>query len=73
MGYTEKDILGAKTRKDLKEIAKHKKIDISNTLKNLGYLTELNVLQSELVYLQQWINKKKLRVAVIFEGARCSR
>jgi polyphosphate kinase 2 len=68
MGYTAKDILGAKTRKDLVEIADRKKIDISNTIKNLRYVTELSVLQSELVYLQQWINKKKLRVAVIFEG-----
>lgn len=68
MEYTEKELREAKTRNDLIAIAQRKKIDIHKTLNNLRYTTELSILQSELVYLQQWISQNKLRVAIIFEG-----
>ena len=68
MGFTGNDILGANTRHDLIEIAHKKEIDLEKTIRRLKYEKELMVLQSELVYLQQWINNNKLRVAVIFEG-----
>lgn len=68
MKYSSKDFLAAKTRKDLISIAGKKNISIENVVKNLKYEIELSKLQSELVNLQQWITKNKLRVAVLFEG-----
>lgn len=68
MGYSSKDFLTVKTRKDLIAIAEKKNISIENVVKNLKYEIELSKLQSELVNLQQWITKNKLRVAVLFEG-----
>ncbi len=68
MGYTSKDLLRARTRKDLISIAKKKKVNISSVVRNLKYELELSKVQSELVNLQQWITKNNLRVAVLFEG-----
>ncbi len=68
MDFSSEDFLQARTRKDLVKIARTKKIDVDNVVKNLKYEIELTKLQSELVNLQQWITKNKLRVAVIFEG-----
>jgi len=68
MEYSADEFLKAKTRKDLIETAQRKKINISSVLKNLRYETELVRLQSELVNLQQWVTKNKLRVAILFEG-----
>jgi polyphosphate kinase 2 len=68
MPFTSEQLLNAKTRKDLISVAKENKIPISKTLKKLKYEAELAKLQSEFVNLQQWIAKKKKRVAIIFEG-----
>lgn len=68
MKFSADDFINAKTRKDLIRTAKEKNIKIDKVLKNLKYEIELNQLQSELVNLQQWITKNKLRVAVLFEG-----
>ncbi len=70
--FTASDFQNIKTRKDLVGIAKKKKIDISEPLGNIKYELELEKLQSELVNLQQWISKEKLRVVVIFEGRDAS-
>ncbi|MGB5172208.1 polyphosphate kinase 2 [Eudoraea sp.] len=66
--FTAQDFLQAKKRKDLVAIAEEKEIDISKTLRNVCYEEELKLLQVELVNLQQWVTKNKLRVAIIFEG-----
>ncbi len=68
MGFTTTDLLTSKTRKDLVRLAKKKDFDIKRTIKNLKYEIELEKLQGELVNLQQWITKNRLRVAVLFEG-----
>jgi polyphosphate kinase 2 len=68
MGYTAEDFLKVKTRKELVKLAQEKNIDVERVVKNLKYEIELSKLQSELVNLQQWITKKNLRVAVLFEG-----
>ena len=68
MEFDSTDFLKAKTRKDLVRIANEKDIKIDKVLTNLKYEVELSQLQSELVNLQQWITKNKLRVAVLFEG-----
>ena len=68
MGYTAKDLEKAKSRTDLIDIADKKQLNIKGVIKNLRYEIELRKLQAELVNLQQWVQKNKLRVAVIFEG-----
>ena len=62
------DLLKAKRRKDLISIADQKGIKIKKVLRNVRYEEELKLLQAELVTLQQWVTKKKLRVAILFEG-----
>ncbi len=68
MGFTEEQLLKAKTREDLIKIADENKVPIKKTLNKLRYEAELVKLQSEFVNLQSWIARKKKRVAVIFEG-----
>lgn len=62
------DFKSAKRRKDLVKIANEKGINIKKTLRNLRYEEELKLLQAELVNLQHYVSKHKLRIAVIFEG-----
>lgn len=66
MSFTSDQLLNAKSRKDLIQIAERHNIPISKAIKTLKYETELQKLQSEMVNLQQWISQKKLRVAVLF-------
>ncbi|MBT8293292.1 MAG: polyphosphate kinase 2, partial [Eudoraea sp.] len=66
--FLPEDLLEAKKRKDLIAIANQKDLDISKALNRLRYEEELKLLQIELVNLQRWVIKKKLRVAIIFEG-----
>jgi polyphosphate kinase 2 len=68
MKFKQDQLLKAKTRDDLIAIAKKNKVPIEKTLKKLRYEAELELLQSEFVNLQKWIQKNKMRVAVIFEG-----
>ncbi len=68
MKFTSEDLLNATTRKELIALAKEKDIAVGKTLEKLNYESELWKLQSELVNLQKWVAKKKLRVVVIFEG-----
>ena len=72
MPFTSDQLLNAKSRKDLIQIAEENNFSLDNALKKLKYETELQKLQSELVNLQQWIRQKKLRVAVLFEGRDAS-
>ncbi len=63
------DFQKASNRKELIEIAKSKKAkNIQVVLETLQYEQELRLLQVELVKLQQWAQKNKKRIAVIFEG-----
>lgn len=66
--FTAEHFLNAKTRDELIQIAIKNDIDVSKALRKIRYEKELNLLQSELVNLQKWISKNKLRVAIIFEG-----
>jgi polyphosphate kinase len=52
----------------LLKIIKDKNIPFDKVAKRLFYEEELRNLQIELVKLQQWIAKNKMRVAIIFEG-----
>ncbi len=68
MEFTAAQLASAKTRDDLVDIAAANGISVKKVLKALKYEIELSELQSELVNLQQWIAKNRMRVAVIFEG-----
>lgn len=68
MNFKPEQLLNAKSRNDLIAIANKNKIPIDKTLKKIKYEAELALLQSEFVTLQNWIQEKKMRVAVIFEG-----
>ncbi len=62
------DFQKAKSRSDLINIADKQNINIKAGLRNQRYVEELKLLQVELVNLQRWVAKKRMRVAVIFEG-----
>ncbi len=66
--FTVEELSQIKKRKQLIDLADQKNIDIKKITRKLRYEDELRSLQAELVNLQQWIAKKKLRVAIIFEG-----
>ena len=66
--FTLEDFKKMKKRRDILNIADNKGINLKKQLRNLRYEEELILLQTEMVNLQQWVNKKGLRVAVIFEG-----
>ena len=68
MKFTKEQLLKAKTRKELKIIAKESGIPISKITSKLKYERKLAQLQSEFVDLQKWIAKNNLRVAILFEG-----
>lgn len=65
---TREDFEKISTRTDLVKITEAKGINIKKALRHWRYEEELKTLQAELVVLQQWIAKKKMRVAIIFEG-----
>jgi polyphosphate kinase 2 len=56
------------SNQELLKIIKEKNIPFDKVEKRLFYEEELRNLQIELVKLQQWIAKNKMRVAIIFEG-----
>ncbi len=66
--FTEEMLRKAKTRTDLEQIAAGEGFSISKLMKFVRYEEELRLLQAELVNLQQYIAKKNMRVAVLFEG-----
>lgn len=66
--FTIEDLSSAKRRKDLIDIAEDKQIKIAKALRMLRYEEELRLLQIEMVNFQRWVRKKRLRVAIIFEG-----
>ena len=68
MNFTADHFKKVKTRNDLIDLAKENNISIGKTLSKLKYEAELVVLQAEFVNLQKWLDQKKMRVAVIFEG-----
>ena len=72
MKFTHDHIANATTREDLLRAAAENNISVSKAHEKLDYESELMLLQSELVNLQQWIAKKKMRVAVLFEGRDAS-
>lgn len=66
--FTADELATLKTRKDFEALANDKNLDLRKFKRNLRYEEELSRLQAELVNLQQYISKNKMRVAVLFEG-----
>ena len=66
--FTKEELEGFKTRKEIVKLAKAKNINLSKHLANREYAIELAKLQAQLVSLQHWVHKKKLRVAILLEG-----
>lgn len=62
------DLAKAETRTDLIRIAQRKGINLGPSIRRMEYESELELLQTELVHLQNWVMKKKMRVAILFEG-----
>jgi polyphosphate kinase 2 len=65
---TQPDFENIETRKDLLDSVLDKGINIENLISTLRYEEEKRLLQVELVKLQQWANREKKRIAIIFEG-----
>lgn len=61
-------LLSCKKRNELIHAAGMAGVNMKKVLRNLRYEEELRQLQAELVDLQQYVARKKLRVAIIFEG-----
>lgn len=70
--FTAEDLVKVEKRKQLIRIAEEKGMSLKKVMQNLRYEDELRLLQAELVDLQHWVAKKKLRVAVLFEGRDAS-
>jgi len=68
MKFTSEQLISAKNRKDLIQIADQNEVSVTKAIKKIRYEIELEQLQTELVNLQHWISKTKSRVVVIFEG-----
>jgi polyphosphate kinase 2 len=56
------------SNQELLELVQKKGKNIDSVLQTLKYEDELKKLQIELVKLQQWISKNKMRVVILFEG-----
>jgi polyphosphate kinase 2 len=65
---TLEDFEKVSSNQELLKIIREKNIPFDKVEKRLFYEQELRNLQIELVKLQQWITKNKMRVAIIFEG-----
>jgi len=68
MAFTKEELERLQTRKDVLKLAKAKGMDLSKHVANREYEIELAKLQAQLVSLQYWIYKNKLRVAILLEG-----
>jgi polyphosphate kinase len=67
-GFTAEDFANVKTRDELLKLSHIRGVNLRKAEWNLRYEEELKEVQAQLVTLQQYIQKKRLRVAVLFEG-----
>lgn len=65
---TKEDLIQSETRKELVEISRSKGLKLKNILRRTQYEEELLLLQTELAFLQQHVEKNNLRIAILFEG-----
>src|SRR5947199_2160316 len=65
---THADLKHARSMKTLLDALRNKHFDVSKLKDTLEYEAELEKLQIELVKMQRWVQEKKKRVAILFEG-----
>ncbi len=65
---TYKDLISVQSPRDLFSLLQSKDINPKKIVELLNYENELQNLQIELVKLQRWVQEKKRRVAILFEG-----
>ena len=65
---TIEDLQSVRKRNELIELARQKDIPTKKIREKIRYEEELIRLQTELVDFQRWVAKRKLRVAILFEG-----
>ena len=70
--YTKEELESVVKRKQLFEIGDRNNLPLQKVRRDLRYEQELRLLQAELVNLQHWVSKHKMRVAIIFEGRDAS-
>ncbi len=70
--FTAEDLAAARTREQLRGLAKRRGINADKHIRRAEYEEELLCLQAELVNLQHWVAENRMRVAVIFEGRDAS-
>lgn len=66
--FTKEELEGLHTRKELVQMANEKGISLKKYIENREYEIELAKLQEQLVSLQHWVHRKKMRVAILLEG-----
>jgi len=66
--FTAEEFVQLTKRSELQKLAEDKNLDLSKIHRNLRYEEELARLQAEMVNLQHMVSKKKMRVAILFEG-----
>ena len=64
----EEDIKLINSKDGLLELLRYKTTNVERSLKRLHYLNNLELLQIELIKMQNWVEKKGKRVAILFEG-----
>lgn len=65
---TYNDLVGVQSPRDLFSLLQSKEINPQKIVELINYENDLQRLQIELVKLQRWVQDKKRRVAILFEG-----
>lgn len=63
-----KDLELLNSKDGILELLRYKNTDVARSLKRLHYTSQLQRLQIELIKMQNWVEKNKKRVAILFEG-----
>lgn len=63
-----KDLELLNSKDGILELLRYKNTDVDRSLKRLHYTSQLQRLQIELIKMQNWVEKNKKRVAILFEG-----
>ncbi|GAA4269205.1 polyphosphate kinase 2 [Hyunsoonleella aestuarii] len=65
---TSKDLNKLNSKKGIVQFLIDDDISVSKVLRNLNYESRLKSLQEELIKLQHWVEEKKEKIVIIFEG-----
>jgi polyphosphate kinase len=68
ISLSQEDIELLNTKTGVLELLRNKEIKLDRVLNRLHYYQRLTVFQAELIKLQNWVNEKQKRIAILFEG-----